>query len=165
MVAVLHQFDGKKQAEAAHIADGGVLLLQRFELLAHIRLELRRALHQLQPLHLFDGRHGRSQRDRMRLVGVAVREVVVLEVVGDLLGRGAQAQRHIRRSDALGRDEDVGLHVPVIDGKPLAGAAPSRHHFIGNHQHAMAVADLAQAREDTRAAERARRWFPPPARE
>ena len=29
----------------------------------------------------------------------------------------------------------------------LAGAAPSGHHFVGDHQHAVAVADFAQARE------------------
>ena len=40
-----------------------------------------------------------------------------------------------------------GLHVPVIDGEPFAGAAPAGHHFIGDQQHAVAVADFAQARE------------------
>ena len=39
------------------------------------------------------------------------------------------------------------LHVPVIDGEPLAGAAPSSHDFIGNHEDAVAIADIAQARE------------------
>ena len=83
----------------------------------------------------------------MRLVGVAVREVVVLEVVGDLGCGGAEAERNIGRGDALGGDEDVGLHVPVIDGEPLAGAAPAGHHFVGDQQHAVAIADFAQARE------------------
>ncbi len=83
----------------------------------------------------------------MRLVGVAVGEVVLLEVVGDLCCGGAKAERHVGRGDSLGGDEDVGLHVPVVDGKPLAGAAPAGHHFVGDEEHAVAVADLAQARE------------------
>ncbi len=83
----------------------------------------------------------------MRLVGVPVREVVVLEVVGDFGGGGAEAERDVGRGDALGGDEDVGLYVPVIDGEPLAGAAPAGHHFVGDHEHAVAVADFAQARQ------------------
>ena len=40
-----------------------------------------------------------------------------------------------------------GLTIPMVDGEPLAGAAPAGHHFVGDHQHAVAVADFAQARE------------------
>ena len=123
------------------------MAFKSFELLAHIGLEFRGALDELEPLHLFDRRDGRAERDGMRFVGVAVREVVILEVVGDLLRGGAEAERHIGRGDALGGDQDVGLDAPVIDGKPLAGAAPPGHHFIGDHQHAVAVADFAQARK------------------
>ena len=35
----------------------------------------------------------------------------------------------------------------MVDREPLAGAAPSGHDFIGDHQHAMAIADFAQPRE------------------
>ena len=54
-----------------------------FEFLADVRLEFRGALNQFEALHLFDGGDGRAERERVRLVGVAVREVVILEVVGD----------------------------------------------------------------------------------
>ena len=35
----------------------------------------------------------------------------------------------------------------MIDGEPFAGASPAGHDFVGNHQHAVAIADLAQPRE------------------
>ena len=125
----------------------GCFALRASSFCADVGLEFGGALDELEPLHLFDGGDGGAERDGVRLVGVAVREVVILEVVGDLLGGGAEAERHIGRGDALGGDEDVGLDAPVIDGEPLAGAAPAGHDFVGDHQHAVAVADFAQARE------------------
>src|SRR6202041_2795557 len=47
--------------------------------------------------------------------------------------------------DALGSDQDVWLHVPVVNGEPFPRASPSGHHFIGDHEHAVPVADFAQA--------------------
>ena len=124
-----------------------MLLFEGFELLAHIGLEFGGSLDELEALHLFDGRDRRPQRDGMRFVGMTVREVVILEVVGDLLCRRAKAERHVRRGDSFGCDQDVGLHAPVIDREPLAGASPAGHHFVVDHQHAVAIADFAQARE------------------
>ena len=94
-----------------------------------------------------DGCYGGSERHRVGFVGVAVREVVVDEEVGDFLRSGAEAERHIGRGDALGCDEDVGLDVPVVDGKPLAGATPAGHDFVGDQEHAVLVADFADLRE------------------
>ena len=124
-----------------------MFFFQGFQLLAHIRLEFSGTLDEFEPLHLFDGRDRRSQRDGMRFIRVPVREVVILEVVGNLLRGRAEAERHVCRSDSLRGDENVGLHAPVIDGKPFAGAAPPSHHFIVDHQHALAIADFAQARK------------------
>ncbi len=72
---------------------------------------------------------------------------MVLEVVGDGGGGGAKAEWDIGRCDSLGGDEDVRPDVPVVDGEPLAGAAPTGHHFVGDHECALAVADFAEARE------------------
>src|ERR1019366_4948898 len=38
-------------------------------------------------------------------------------------------------------------HAPVIDGEPLAGAAPAGHDFVGDEQDAVAVTDFADTRE------------------
>ena len=95
-LAVLDELDGQEEAEAAHVADGRMLRLEGLELFAHVGLKLGGALDKLEPLHLFDGGDGGAERDGMRLVGVAVGEVVVLEVVGDLLAwwrRGRAAHR------------------------------------------------------------------------
>ena len=62
----------------------GCFSLSASSFCADVGLERRGALDELQALHLFDGGDRRTERDGMRLVGVAVREVVVLEVVGEL---------------------------------------------------------------------------------
>src|SRR5664280_2879230 len=124
-----------------------MLRLQHFKLRAYIWRQFRGALYELESLHLLDGGHCRPQREWMRLVGVAVREVMFLEVLRYLGRCGAYAERHIRGCEALGGNEDVGLHTPVVNGKPLAGSAPSGHHFVVDEQHAVAVADLTQSWE------------------
>ncbi len=79
----------------------------------------RGAIDQVEALHLVDGGDGRGERHGVGLVGVAVGEVVVLEVIGDLAGGGAEAQRDIGRGDALGGGEDVGLDAPVFTANHL----------------------------------------------
>ena len=59
---------------------------------------------------------------------------MVLEVFGNLARRRAQPERHIGRSNALGGNQNIRLHAPVIHRKPLAGSAPARHHLVGNQQ-------------------------------
>src|ERR1700691_4246217 len=72
---------------------------------------------------------------------------MVLEVVGDFGGGGAKAEGNVGRRDAFGGDKNVGLDVPVVEGKPFACASPAGHDFVGDHEHAVTVADFAQARE------------------
>ena len=137
----------KKRPRPRTSPTDGCFSLRASSFFADVGLELGGALDELEALHLFDGGDGGAERERVRLIGVAMREVVVLEVVGDFGGGGAEAERNVGRGDALGGDEDVGLDVPVVDGEPLAGAAPAGHHFVGDHEHAVTVADFAQARE------------------
>jgi len=70
--AILHNLDGKKEAEAAHVADGNMLSLDRFELLADVRLELLGALDEFEALHLFNSGDGGAESERVRLIGVAM---------------------------------------------------------------------------------------------
>ena len=67
---------------------------------------------------------------------------------GHDLGAGdGRADRHAG-ADALGREQDVRLHVPVLDGPHLAGASRARLDLVGDEQDAVAVAQLAQVREE-----------------
>src|SRR4051812_5107177 len=83
----------------------------------------------------------------MRLVSVAMGEVAVLEVIGQLLRRRAETEGDVGGGYALGRNQNVGLYVPVIDSEPFARASPAGHHLVGNHQDVVTVADFAQAGE------------------
>ena len=51
----------------------------------------------------------------MRFVCVSVREVVIFKILGDFGCGGAQAEGYVGSGDAFGCDEDVRLHIPVID--------------------------------------------------
>ena len=58
-----------------------------------------------------------------------------------------RAERHAR-GDALGREQDVGLDVPVLDRPHLPGAAGARLDLVGDEQDPVPVAQLAQARQE-----------------
>src|ERR1700691_5912258 len=72
---------------------------------------------------------------------------MVFEVVGDFGGGGAKSERDISRRNAFRGDENVGVDVPVVEGKPFAGAAPAGHDFVGDHEHAVTITDFAQTRK------------------
>ena len=110
-LAILHDLNRKEEAKSAHVAGGDVFGFEGFELLANIGLELGGALDELEALHFLDGGDCGSESERVGFVSVAVGEVVVFEVVGDLGCGGAEAERYIGRGDALGGDENIGLEV------------------------------------------------------
>ena len=88
----------QNRPQPAHVADRRVLLLERARACCpSISPICARALDEVEPLVLVDGGDRRRQRERVRLVGVAVGEVVVVEVVGDRVGRRDEAERHVRR--------------------------------------------------------------------
>ena len=63
------------------------------------------------------------------------------------LGQDDPAQRQIAAGDALGERDDVGLDVPMAQREPPPGAAKPGDDLVGDQQHLVAVADLAQPRE------------------
>jgi hypothetical protein len=77
-------------------------------------------------------------------VGVAVGEVVVLEIRCNFSAGRAEAQRDVGAGDALGGGEDVGSDAPVLHGEPLPGAAPAGHDLVGDEEDARLVADAAE---------------------
>ena len=90
--AVLDDFDGEEEAEAADVADGWMFCFEGFEFLADVGFEFGGAFDELEALHLFDGGDGGAEGKRVGFVGVAVGEVVLLKVVGNFLGGGAEAE-------------------------------------------------------------------------
>jgi len=145
--AVLDDFDAPEESHAADVADGGVFGLEGFEFGLDVGGEVGGALDEVEALHFLNGGNGGAEGHGMGLVGMAVGEVVFLEVVGDLLGSGAEAEGDVGGGDALGGDEDVGSDAPVIDGEPLAGSSPAGHDFVGDEEDAVPVADFADAGE------------------
>ena len=80
-------------------------------------------------------------------------------------GLHERGSRHDRREghaggDALGREQDVRLHAPVLHGPHGARAAGARLDLVGDEQDAVAVAELAEALQE--AGPRAARSRPRP---
>ncbi len=53
------------------------------------------------------------------------------------------AERHISSGKAFGHGHDVGRDPIVSQRSPGSAAASTAHYFIGNHEHAMPIADLS----------------------
>ena len=101
-------------------------------------------------------------------VGEAVHEAVGFGLRGcawwiSLRDDGA-GQRDVGAGHRLGEGHDVRLDVPVAQGEPAAGASEAGDHLVGDEQHVVAVADLAQLGEVVRRRAGSRRRRPAPAR-
>ena len=80
-------------------------------------------------------------------VGVHPHPWVVVEGRRDGVADADAAERHVARRDGLGELHDVRLDAPVVEGEQGAGAAEPGDHLVGDQQHVVAVADLADAGE------------------
>ena len=63
------------------------------------------------------------------------------------VGDADAAERDVAAGDALRELHDVRLDAVVLQPEPAAGAAEAGDHFVGDQQHVVARADLADARE------------------
>ena len=81
----------------------------------------------------------------MAVVGQPAVENFVLEMLRDVMAHADRAQRQVAGSESLGHADQVGNDFPVIDGEPFARAAEAGHDFVGDHQDAVLVAELANA--------------------
>jgi hypothetical protein len=61
-----------------------------------------------------------------------------------LLARIDTADRRVAGSEPLPADEQVGHDAKVVYREAAPGAAESRHHLVGDEQHAVAPADLGE---------------------
>jgi hypothetical protein len=144
-LAAANQFEDSEQADRPDFADGRVLVLQFLAELLHERTHLARILDQV--VFFIDANGGEcgGASYGMAVVGEATVEHLVLEVLRDVMAHADRPKRQIARGEALGHRNEVRHDLPVVDGEPLAGAAETGHHFIGDHQYAVLVAELAYA--------------------
>ena len=74
-------------------------------------------------------------------------EAAVHERLGDVIGDDHRAHRDARRRQALGGRDDVRDVAVALAAEEVAEAPPRADDLVGDQQHAVAVADLADAGE------------------
>ncbi len=141
------QFEGQKQAASATVADERVALHQPGEAALQLAAHERRVPDQAAVLDLLDHGEPGGARQRVAGVGEAVDEAAHVEHRLDQTPvRDHGAERGITGGEALGNGQDVRGNVPVLGAPEGAGPAAAGHHLVVNQQHAVTVADLADAR-------------------
>jgi hypothetical protein len=84
------------------------------------------------------------------MMGEGTAVVKITQHLVDLLHifkfRRDEAKWIIPAGKTLGGDQDIRLHLPMVDRPPFAGAAHADKHLIGDEQHAVFIANLANAR-------------------
>src|SRR3954451_4706306 len=137
----LDELDRDHETETPDVADGGVTRGKRLQpsqelvtALAGIRDE---------PLVLDHVERGvrRRARDDVAAICPAMRAGLP---GGHHLGACEDPGEWHPRSDALGDDEDVGLHVPMLDREHLARAAESRLDLVRDEHDAVLPGDLPE---------------------
>ena len=94
-------------------------------------------------------REPRRAGQRMAHVGVAMLEEAAAlgEGVVDGLAEQHGADRLVAAAQSLGDGHEVGRDAFLLAGMQRAGAAHAAHHLVEDQQHAVAIADLADALE------------------
>ena len=89
-----------------------------------------------------------AARDRVAAVGRAVQEHLLRAVehrVDHRVARDHAAERHVARRDAFRERDDVRLQPVARGAEIFAEPAEPADHFVGDEQHAVPVADVAQS--------------------
>jgi len=152
------QFNPDHQSHAPDIADVAVARLQLFQPVEEIFADFPGVGRQV--FLLDDTQVGERRRagQRMASIGVTMHEGARREfivVVGIERRRHARvdhgsSQRHVAAVDALCEHHDVRLDPVGAATEHGAGASKAGHHLIGDHEHAVPVADLAHQRPEIR---------------
>ncbi len=147
--AVPDQFHAHEKAPATDVPDVG-MVAQR--LLQPLRKACAHHPHPLQqpvaPDHVLHRQRGRAGQ-RMAKIGVAVLEkaAALLHGLHDVLLRHDRADGLVAAAQALGNGDEIRRHAFLFDGIQGAGPAHAAHDFVGDEQHAVTVADLADPAE------------------
>ena len=94
-------------------------------------------------------RHRDRRRDRVAAEGVAVREVrrALAERLEQPVAGDHRADRGVAGGHALGAGDDVGHVAEVVAGEHVADPAERADDLVGDEQHVVLVADLADPLE------------------
>ncbi len=145
---VLDQLDRVEVAGAAHVADDRQLI----EGLQHLpELALLGADVAAEVLALEDVEVGHRDRCGDRVAGES--EAVgegggpLHERLGDLVGGDHRAHRRVGRGEPLGDRNQVRGVAEAFAAEVVAEPAPGADHLVGDHQHVVAIADLAHPLE------------------
>ena len=124
--AVANELDDAEEPDRSHGADRRMPLLKSRQQLLHQHAHAPRVVDQPVVLVDLNRRERRRARQRMAVVGEAAVEHLVPKMIRDRPAHADGAERHVRARQPLRHRQDVGHDVPVIDRKPLAGAAEAR---------------------------------------
>ena len=139
--AVADEIQRPEHSQAAHLPNHRVRLGQCAQPWPeHGFADLRGVLHDAVLVHSGDRGQRRGTRQRVAGVGQSTRKDSVVERCCDLIGDDHAAQRHVSGVRALGKNDQVGIDAPVVEGEPRAGAAEPGHHLIGDVDDAVLVA-------------------------
>ncbi|SCI85299.1 Uncharacterised protein [uncultured Flavonifractor sp.] len=139
VVLRLNELDGVHQAQAAHIPNDIVLLLQVIELAADNFAHLLHILKDAALIQLFQNRQGGRAGNGVAAVGSAVSALGPL--VHDLLLAKDSGQRQAA-SDGLRGGKNVRLYAQSLPGVQVAGAAKARLDFVKDQHDAVFVTQL-----------------------
>src|SRR6266849_9383826 len=86
-------------------------------------------------------------RNWMGLIGEAMLEGAAAAFEGRGNARRNQdgAERRVPTGDSLPYQDEVGLHIPVLNGERFSGTAHAAHDFVGDQENAAAAADFSDA--------------------
>ena len=148
-----NEFNAAQQAQSANIAHR-IQIAQTFQsfLQSRSRGSFRTrfgslgigGMHQVQcpdaPQHRSSGRH----RNRVCVVGKAVQKSsrALGDRINHFLARNHRPQRRVSRRQALGRNQNVGRDLPVLNREITSSSPHAGHDFIGNQQHTVALANF-----------------------
>src|SRR5437763_1168472 len=144
---VLHQLDTEQEPQSARIALDAMAVDQSTQTVQELGTPQLGGSHQVVPLDIVEHRQPSHRGDRVLRVSVAghPRRTRRPQRVDDTLVGDQHRQWGVAAANALCGDENVRHHIPVFDREPAAAAPKPAHHFVGDEQHVVAVADFADA--------------------
>ena len=147
-VLVLDQLDRLEVAGAAHVADDRQVA-EAVEHPAELALLGEDVAGEVLALEDVEVGHRDRRRHRVAGEGEAVREggVALHERLGDAVGGDQRPHRRVGGGDRLRHRDDVGDVLEAVAAEVVAEPAPGADHLVGDHQHVVAVADLAHPLE------------------
>src|ERR1700677_2214518 len=83
----------------------------------------------------------------MTVISESAEKHFVLKMLRNVMAHSHRAQRKIARGQSLRHANEIRNNFPMIDGKPFSSSSEASHYFVGDHQDAVFLAQLAHAFE------------------